>query len=273
MWNHRRDHSASVFLLTARYIVPRGQGRRGVAGPNLTGKEVVEGTAMRPNNESPGRGGTGRRIPRRTRFGAAAAAAVAAVLLAAGCSSSSTSSTSTPASSAAASTSAAASASAAASQSASAAPTGTVPASDIGITATTIKVGMIADVNNPLVPGLFKDSVNAVKAWATEVNAAGGLDGHQVAVDFCDSQLNPNATTSCVIKACQNDFALVGTSANALVDLSDLDGCKDASGKATGLANLAAFAFVPEVCDPDTYGIGGVNSYCQTAKQATPTYD
>ena len=77
---------------------------------------------------------------------------------------------------------------------------------------------MIADVNNPLVPGLFKDSVNVVNTWAKEVNAAGGLDGHQIVVDFCDGQLNPNATTSCVIKACQNDFALVGTSANALVD-------------------------------------------------------
>jgi ABC-type branched-subunit amino acid transport system substrate-binding protein len=132
---------------------------------------------------------------------------------------------------------------------------------------------LIADVNNPLVPGLFKNSVTAVKAWASEVNAAGGLDGHQIEVDFCDSQLNPNASASCVIKACQNDFALVGTSANALVDLSDIDGCKDAAGKATGIANLAAFAFVPAACDPDTYGIGGVGTYCKTAKDATPTYD
>jgi ABC-type branched-subunit amino acid transport system substrate-binding protein len=147
-----------------------------------------------------------------------------------------------------------------------------VAASDVGITATTIKVGMIADINNPLVPGLFKDSVAAVKAWASEVNAAGGLDGRQVQVDFCDSQLNPNATTSCVIKACQNDFALVGTSANALEDLSDLDGCKNAAGRAVGLPNLAAFAFVPAVCDKDTYGIGGVGPYCATAKDSTPTY-
>ena len=225
---------------------------------------------MRPNNESPGRG-TGRRTPRRTRFAAVAGAALAAVLLAAGCSSSSTSSTSAPATSASAPASTAAPSTA--STSPAAAPTGTVPASDIGITATTIKVGVIADVNNPLVPGLFKDSVNAVKAWATEVNASGGLDGRQVQVDFCDSGLNPNQTTSCVIKACQNDFALVGTSANALVDLADLDGCKDAAGKATGIANLAAFAFVPQVCDPVTYDIGGVNSYCKTAKEATPTYD
>ena len=160
-----------------------------------------------------------------------------------------------------------------ASTSAAAAPTGTVPASDVGITATTIKVGMIADVNNPLVPGLFKDSVNVVDAWAKEVNAAGGLDGRQVSVDFCDGQLNPNATTTCVIKACQNDFALVGTSANALVDLSDIDGCKNAAGKAIGIANLATFAFVPEVCDPDTYGVGGVGSYCATAKQSPSTYE
>jgi hypothetical protein len=76
-----------------------------------------------------------------------------------------------------------------------------------------------------------------------------------------------------VIKACQHDFALVGTSANALADLSDIDGCKNAAGKAVGLANLAAFAFMPEVCDPDTYGIGGVGPYCATAKQSPSTYE
>jgi ABC-type branched-subunit amino acid transport system substrate-binding protein len=224
---------------------------------------------MRPNNESPGRGGTGRRVPGRKRVAGVVMALSAAVLLAAGCSSSSTSSASAPASSAPGTTSAPSTSS----TSASAAPTGTVPASDVGITASTIRVALIADVNNPLVPGLFKNSVTAVKAWASEVNAAGGLDGHQVQVDFCDSGLNPNSTTSCVIKACQNDFALVGTSANALIDLADIDGCKNAAGKAVGIANLAAFAFVPAVCDQDTYGIGGVGSYCKTAKENTPTYN
>ena len=136
-----------------------------------------------------------------------------------------------------------------------------------------MKVGIIADVNNPLVPGLFKDSVNAIKAWAAGVNASGGLAGRQVQVDFCDGQLDPNATTNCVIKACQNDFALVGTSANALVDLSDVDGCKNAAGKAVGIANLAAFAFLPEACDPDTYLLAGLGSYCATAKQSPSTYD
>jgi ABC-type branched-subunit amino acid transport system substrate-binding protein len=225
---------------------------------------------MRHNSERPGRSGTGGRGHRRTRAAAVVTALVAVVLLAAGCSSSSSSSSS---SSAASSTSAAAStAPSAASTSAAAAPTGTVPASDVGITATTIRVAMIADVDTSLAPGLFKDSVNAVKAWATEVNAAGGLDGRKVVVDFCDSKLDPNATTNCVIQACQNDFAMVGTSANALEDLSDIDGCKNAAGKAVGIANLAAFAFVPEVCDPDTYSIGGVGAYCKTAKQSPSTY-
>ncbi len=97
--------------------------------------------------------------------------------------------------------------------------------------------------------GLFQKSVNAVKAWADIVKANGGLAGRKVVVDFCDSKLDPNATTNCVINACQNDFALVGTSANALEDLSDLDGCKNAAGKAIGIPDLAAFAFLPLACD------------------------
>jgi len=133
-------------------------------------------------------------------------------------------------------------------------------------------VGIVADVNNPLVPGLFQDSVNAVKAWAADVNASGGLAGRKVAVDFCDSKLDPNATTNCVIKACQNDFALVGTSANALQDISDIDGCKNAEGKAGGIPNLAAFAFPPLSCDPDTYLTAGLGTYCATAKQNPQTY-
>jgi ABC-type branched-subunit amino acid transport system substrate-binding protein len=190
---------------------------------------------------------------------------VAAVLLAAGCSSSSSSSSSAQA----AATSAPASA---ASGTQAASPAGTAPGTDVGLTTTTIKVGLIADVNNALVPGLFQKSVDAVKAWATDVNASGGLAGRKVTVDFCDGKLDPNATSNCVIKACQNDFALVGTSANALVDLSDIDGCKNAQGKAVGLPNLTAFAFPPLTCDPDTYLASGLGPYCATAKANPQTY-
>jgi ABC-type branched-subunit amino acid transport system substrate-binding protein len=201
------------------------------------------------------------------RLAGLAAGLAAAVLLAAGCSSAGSSS-SAPATGA---TGAASAASAPASGSA-ASLGPAAPAGDVGITATTIKVGMIADVDTAVSPGLFQKSVNAVDAWANIVNSAGGLAGRKVVVNFCDSKLDPNATTNCVIQACQTDFALVGTSANALEDLSDIDGCKDAAGKAIGIPNLAAVAFLPEGCDPDTYQIGGYGPYCATAKDNPQTY-
>jgi ABC-type branched-subunit amino acid transport system substrate-binding protein len=179
--------------------------------------------------------------------------------VAAGCSSSS-------------STTGAAATSSAAASSAPAATGSAAPGTDIGLTATTIKVGVIADVNTSVEPGLFQKSVNAMDVWAKDVNASGGIAGRKVVVDFCDGKLDPNATTNCVIKACANDFALVGTSANALEDLSDIDGCKDAAGKAIGIPNLAAFAFLPEACDPDTYIVGGLGTYCSTAKDNPQTY-
>jgi ABC-type branched-subunit amino acid transport system substrate-binding protein len=223
------------------------------------------------NSDQPGRAGRRRRgpFPARARLIGLTAALSAAILLAAGCSSASSSSAGS-ASSTTASGAASATAAAGTTAASPAGPAG--PGTDVGLTATTIKIGMIADVDTSLAPGLFQKSVNAVKAWASIVNAGGGLAGRKVDVDFCDSKLDPNATTNCVIKACENDFALVGTSANALEDLSDVDGCKDAAGKATGIPDLAAFAFLPLACDPDTYLIGGYGPYCATAKANPQTY-
>ena len=255
--------SAFIFILTAQYIVHDGRERAGVAGSNLTGNEVVEGTEVRPISEGPGRSGARPQIRKRARFLGVTAALVTAVLLAAGCSSSSSSSSS--------SAPAAAATSGSASQAAS--PAGSAAAgTDVGLTASTIRVAMVADVNNALVPGLFQKSVNAVKQWASDVNANGGLAGRKVVVDFCDSKLDPNATANCVIQACQNDFAMVGTSANALEDLKDIDGCKNAQGEAAGIANLAAFAFPPQACDPYTYLTAGLGAYCKTATQNPSTY-
>jgi ABC-type branched-subunit amino acid transport system substrate-binding protein len=114
--------------------------------------------------------------------------------------------------------------------------------------------------------------VNVIKAWASMVNANGGLAGRKVVVDFCDSKLDPNATTNCVIQACQNDFAMVGTAATALTDIGDLDACKNAAGKPVGIPNLAFVAFPPLACDKDTYVITGYGPYCATAKQNPQTY-
>jgi hypothetical protein len=146
------------------------------------------------------------------------------------------------------------------------------PGTDVGLTSTQIRVAIIADVDTPVQPGLFQKNVNVIKAWAGIVNAHGGLAGRKVVVDFCDSKLDPNATTNCVIQACQNDFALVGTAADALTDLSDLDGCKNAAGKAIGIPNLAFVGFPPLACDKVTYLIDGYGSYCSTASQNPQTY-
>jgi ABC-type branched-subunit amino acid transport system substrate-binding protein len=200
---------------------------------------------------------------------AIAAGGLAVVALLAACSSGSSSSvSSSPAGSSAGTSSSAGPAS-----SGSAAAAGpAAPGTDVGLTSKEIRIGIIADVNTSVQPGLFQKNVDAVKAWASLVNAQGGLAGRQVVVDFCDGKLDPNATTNCVIQACQNDFALVGTAANALTDLSDLDGCKNAQGKAIGIPDLAAFAFPPLACDKVTYMIAGYGPYCSTASSNPQTY-
>ena len=99
---------------------------------------------------------------------------------------------------------------------------GAPKATDVGITATEIHVAIIADVDNPIFPNLFKGSKDAVEGAAKFLNSkagGGGLAGRKVVVDFYDSKLNANATTNAEIQACQNDVAAVGTSAVSLASV------------------------------------------------------
>src|SRR3954463_6601892 len=66
-------------------------------------------------------------------------------------------------------------------------------ATDVGITADEIHVAVIADVDTPAAPNVFKGSVDAVEGAADYLNSkagGGGLAGRQVVVDFYDSKLN-----------------------------------------------------------------------------------
>ena len=148
------------------------------------------------------------------------------------------------------------------------------PANEIGINSKTIHIALLADVNTPVEPGLFQPTVNVMKAWAADVNAHGGLAGRKVVVDFCDSQLNPNTTTNCLIKACSSDFALVGTSALLITTFSNIDACKDEAGKAIGIPNFSGISFGPqEECDVDSYSVlGGDPEYCKTQNDNPQTY-
>src|SRR5262245_17428842 len=43
-------------------------------------------------------------------------------------------------------------------------------ATEVGVTADTITVFVMADVGSPLAPGLFQGSIDAVKAWGDAMN-------------------------------------------------------------------------------------------------------
>src|SRR6478672_3656143 len=107
-------------------------------------------------------------------------------------------------------------------------------ATDIGVTADEIRIAVVADVDNPFAPSLFQGDVNGVKAAVQHINSQGGVAGRKLELDVIDSQLNPAKTRNAIITACQNDFALVGTSAAFMTTIEDEVNCKDMAGKTTG---------------------------------------
>src|SRR4051794_8078999 len=111
-------------------------------------------------------------------------------------------------------------------------------ATDVGITDKEIHIAVIADVDTPLAPNLFKASKDAVEGVGKYLNSkagGGGLAGRKVVVDFYDSKLNPAGTKNAQITACQNDVAAVGTSAAVLTSVDAMRNCKDSRGAGTGL--------------------------------------
>ena len=109
-------------------------------------------------------------------------------------------------------------------------------ATDVGITPTEIHIATIADVDNSFAPGLFKASVDGVRGVVKYINATGGLAGRKLVMDFYDSHVNPNDTRAAEISACQNDVAMVGTSAALLNTVAEIRDCKDASRGHHGVA-------------------------------------
>ena len=102
----------------------------------------------------------------------------------------------------------------------------TIPASEVpGITDTTIRVGVIADVETGgIADGRSRSAWGGVAAWAEAVNLFGGLGGREIEVVYIDTGLFNHEAA--IAQACQGDiFAIVGS--DALFDhegLSQLDG-------------------------------------------------
>jgi ABC-type branched-subunit amino acid transport system substrate-binding protein len=122
---------------------------------------------------------------------------------------------------------------------------GPTKATEIGVTASTIRIAVIADVNTPLAPGLFKGSADAVQAFAGYINKKGGIAGRKLQVDFIDSKLNADEARNALIQSCQNDFATVGTTALFMNNVDDAVNCKDITGKATGLPDIPELTTEP----------------------------
>ena len=77
-------------------------------------------------------------------------------------------------------------------------------------------------------------------------------------IDFIDSKLNPNETRNAIIKACANDFAMVGGEALFLSNVDDMVACKDKAGEAIGIPDMPGMALDnAQACSPVTYVIIG----------------
>lgn len=149
-------------------------------------------------------------------------------------------------------------------------------ATEVGVTPTQIRIAVVADVDNPFAPGLFKGAVDGVKAGAAFLNSkagGGGLAGRKVVVDFYDSKLNGNEARNATIEGCQNDYALVGTSALFLTQVDDIVNCKDQAGAATGIPDLSAVTTgVPESCSTMSFPAYGTAIDCPTVNDNPQTF-
>jgi hypothetical protein len=141
------------------------------------------------------------------------------------------------------------------------------------ITDTTIRLGVVADVDNAFSPGLFAGSPAAVRAFAQFMNSHGGLAGRHVVVDFYDSHLSPDDARNAMIKACSQDFAVIGTAALFLNNVDDMVGCKDQTGAATGLPDIPIVVTdVSQQCSPVSFAINPSQLVCSTKDQHPQTY-
>jgi hypothetical protein len=140
-------------------------------------------------------------------------------------------------------------------------------ATEVGVSADTLTVTVMADTGAQAIPGLANGSVDAIEAWADLVNEQGGLACRQVEVRTYDSKLSPDESRNGYVDGCQSSFAMVGTYALTVVDATPLAECEDAAGEATGLPEVAAVALNgPHYCNATTYIWTGSGQPCPPAE-------
>jgi hypothetical protein len=148
-------------------------------------------------------------------------------------------------------------------------------ATEIGVSAGEIRIAVIADVDNPIVPGVFQGSVDGVRGAAKYLNSkagGGGVAGRKLVVDFIDAKLNANAARNATITACGQDLAMIGTSTTALTSVDDIVNCPDQAGATTGLPDIPAINGAVEGCAPLAYPINPNAAICSTVDASPQTY-
>lgn len=139
----------------------------------------------------------------------------------------------------------------------------TLEATEIGVTADTITVQVMADVGSPLAPGLFQGNIDATKAWAKYVNDNGGLACRQVEVEEWDSKMDPTEAKNGLIQGCKTALALVGANALFNPDSATIGNCVDKAGQPIGIPNFVGLANdANEACQDNTWNVQSVQEIC-----------
>ncbi len=134
---------------------------------------------------------------------------------------------------------------------------------EVGVSADTITVLVMADVGSELAPGLFQGSIDGTKAWAEHVNANGGLACRQVKVLEWDSKISATEATNGFLEACAKALAMVGSNSLFVGDTTPVQNCPDMAGDATGIPDIAALsADSVHQCLPNVFSLTGTAGSC-----------
>jgi len=108
-------------------------------------------------------------------------------------------------------------------------------ASDVGVTPTEIRVGVIGAENSPLGPDTFSGSMYGAQAYFAELNARGGVNGRTIKVIPCNDEGSGDGNVACVRKLIDDEevFAFAGVTAfdYAGAQYADSQGVLDIGGQ------------------------------------------
>ena len=108
---------------------------------------------------------------------------------------------------------------------------------------------------------------------ARVINATGGVAGRKLKVDFIDSHLSADEARNAVIRACQEDFAMVGTNALFFNNVQPMEQCVDQVGQMTGLPDVPTLQTeTPHQCSQISFAVIASALDCATKDQHPQTY-